>query len=337
MPLTPADLGGDTPLVRFEQLLGASGPAVYAKLESYNPTGSVKDRPAKLLIEEALRDGRIARGDQVIESSSGNFGVALARQCRLHGLDFTCVIDPRTNRGTQQLIRAYGGRLHLVEEPDDATGDWLVARLAAVERMLRGEHAAGKRAWWPNQYASEGNARAHAVGTMHEIWEEIPVHPDVVLVATSTTGTLSGCMTFAAKHGEDTKFVAVDAMGSVLFGGQRGERKLPGFGAGILPKIAKDVRPDAVLRVTDLECVIGCRVLAATEAYLAGASGGGAVSALWSLDLAPHQTVCLILHDGGERYLDTVYDDAWVRDELGCSPEELADLVTTRIPKDHGS
>lgn len=328
-----ADLGGQTPLVRFDAILGPGGPTVYAKLEAFNPSGSAKDRTARFLIERALEDGRLAPGARVVESSSGNFGVAMAQQCRLRGLDFTCVVDPRTNPHTLKLIAAYGGEVHLVEEPDPETGDWLAARLSTVHRILESARDRGETVWWPNQYANLDSPRVHALHTMREIMEALPVTPDVMLVATSTTGTLGGCIQYARERGVATEFMAVDAEGSVLFGGSRGVRKLPGFGAGTVPRLSDGVDPDRVLRVSDLDCVVGCRVLAETEGYLAGASGGGVVSALAALDLPPGKTACVILADGGERYLDTVYNDEWVEDELGCGPRELRALIEARVRK----
>ena len=322
------DLVGRTPLIELDRLF-SGGPRVFAKLECRNPAGSAKDRPAAAVLKDALATGAIRPGDTVVESSSGNFGVALAQQARWHGLRFVCVVDPRTNDATRRLIEAYGGEVHTVTRPDPDTGDWLVARILAVQQLVE----SNPRAWWPNQYANTLNAAAHRDGTMAEILDDLGHAPTALYVATSSTGTLVGCTEGLRRHGHDTRVVAVDAWGSVLFAGARGDRKLPGFGAGTVPALAALARPDALTRVSDLDCVVGCRRLVAREALLMGASAGGVVSAL-ALDLAEHRAdyraedeVVLIFHDGGERYLDTVYDDDWVASELGVSSEQLLALI----------
>lgn len=319
------DLVGDTPLVRLTRLFGRGGPTVVAKLEAANPGGSAKDRPARAMVEDGLRRGVIKPGGTLVESSSGNLGVALAQLARWHGLSFICVVDPRTSITTARLIEAYGGRLHRISSPDAATGDWLTARQDAVRALV--DQIDG--AWTSNQYANPLNPRAHAQGTMREIAEALDHDLSAVVVATSTTGTLSGCQTYLRSQGSQAQVVAVDVVGSVLFGGTRSERVLPGLGAGVLPPLAAGVRPDRLVRVTDLDCVVGCRRLVEREALLAGASGGGVVSAVGAIaaQFGPRDTIAVVLHDGGERYLDSVYDDQWVADNLHCSPERLRQLV----------
>lgn len=323
-----SDLVGDTPLVRLRRLHEGRGPRVYVKLESANPGGSAKDRPAARMIQDALARGVIAPGDTIVESSSGNLGVALAQLARWHGLQFVCVVDPRINATNARLITAYGGRLHRVTEPDPLTGDWLAARQAAVRTLL----AELPGAWSCDQYANPLNPAAHGEGTAREIVAALGSAPTALFVATSTTGTLSGCQGWLRAQGHGTRVVAVDAVGSVLFEGTRGPRLLPGFGAGTVPPLARDLVPDQLVRVDDLDCVVGCRRLVRTEALLAGASGGGVVSALDRCldDYGPHDDVVLILHDSGARYLDTVYDDAWVAEQLHCPPDELELLVAQR-------
>lgn len=316
-------LVGGTPLVRLRRLFGAGGPRIFAKLESFNPGGSAKDRPAAAMLEAALRSGDLRPGDTVIESSSGNLGVALAQMCGWHGLQFVCVVDPRANRQTLQEIQAYGGRLHMLEEPDAETGDWLVARRRAVDDLLTRTPGA----WTPDQYSNVLNPASHAEGTMNEVVQALGGPPAALFVATSTTGTLQGCQQHLRSLGATTRVYAVDAEGSVLFGGAAGERLLPGFGAGVVPALAATAAPDGVLRVDDVDCVVGCRRLVRSESLLAGASAGGVVTAA-SGELhrfTPEDDVVLVLHDGGARYLDTVYDDDWVTANLGYQALALVD------------
>ena len=324
-----AHLVGGTPLVRLRRLESArpGSPRLFAKLEAANPGGSAKDRPAQRMLERAWSAGVIAPGTTIVESSSGNLGVALAQQARARGLRFVCVIDPRTPATTRRLIQAYGGRLHLVDHPDPRTGDWLTARLEAVRALLREL----PDAWWPNQYASPDNAAAHADGTIREIVDALAGDVAAILLATSSTGTLVGATDHVRSHGLDTRIYAVDAEGSVLFGGQRGVRELPGLGAGVVPPLAARARPDEVFRVSDLDCVVGCRRLVDREALLMGASSGGVMLAMERVlgRFGPDDNVVAVCHDGGERYLDTVYSDEWVLDRLACDPARLAELVAS--------
>lgn len=319
------DLVGDTPLLRLHRLHPGPGPRIFAKLEAFNPGGSAKDRPARAMIEQAFSEGRIRAGGTVVESSSGNLGVALAQLCNWYGLNFVCVVDPRTNRQTLREIQAYGARIQLVREPDEVSGDWLQARRRAVSDLL----AAIPGSWSPNQYANRLNPASHARGTMREIIDALGHAPAGLLVATSTTGTLQGCQQQLRSIGASTVTIAVDAVGSVLFGGEPGERVLPGFGAGIVPELARDAAPSLVERVDDIDCVVGCRRLARSESLLAGASGGGVVTALQRqlARFGDGDDVVVILHDGGARYLETVYDDEWVLSTLGCRPDTLMERI----------
>ncbi len=326
-----AELVGDTPLVELRRLFAQPAhPRVLAKLEGHNPGGSAKDRPAAAMIAAALRDGSLHPGATIVESSSGNLGVSLAQQARWHQLRFVCVVDPRINRTTRQLIEAYGGEVVCVERPDPATGDWLAARIATVQRLI--SEIPG--AYWPNQYANPANPRAHADGTMREIAEAMSGDLDALYVATSTTGTVRGCLDYVAAHRLPTRVVAVDAVGSCLFGGATGVRLLPGYGAGVESALAATTTPDAVVRIEDIDAVKGCRQLVESEGLLAGASGGAVVSALladaWRY--GADDTVAIVLHDGGEAYLDTVYDDDWVCATFGCDPADLHPERTATAP-----
>lgn len=312
---------GGTPLVRLEKLFPSSDIEILAKLETLNPGGSTKDRPALAMVRRALADGAIKPGGTIVESSSGNLGVALARVCSAHGLRFVCVVDARTNRSTVAAIRALGGEVSLVTEPDPATGDFLTARLSRVQELLVQIPSAVNL----HQYGNPANPAAHRDGTMREIAETLSGDLDMLMAAVSTTGTLSGCVQHIHEQGMRTRTVAVDAVGSVLFGGTPGRRPLPGMGAGVATPISETLTPDQVIRVEAAECVIGARLLARAEGILAGASTGGIVHALGMLvpQLAPGTRVAFVAHDSGIPYLDTVYDDDWVAAELGTSREDI--------------
>lgn len=323
----PGILGaiGNTPLVALRRLCPEGPVNVFAKMERANPGGSIKDRPAAAILQTALQDGRLVPGGTVIESSSGNMGVGLAQACRVLGLRFICVCDIRADPTKLTMMRVLGADVHIIREPDPLTGDMLTARLHEVQRLLD-QHPG---AFWPDQYASSGNPRAHRDGTMSEIDKALEGDVAQVIVATSTAGTLAGCADFVEAHRRNTTIVGVDAVGSVLWGGRRGERRLPGMGSGIETVHSGRRRADRLVRVTELDCVAGCLLLATSEAIVAGASSGGVVAALAATCPRPdvEENVVLILPDGGDGYLNTIYDQSWVRRELGHSPTRVAERV----------
>lgn len=308
---------GTTPLVRLEGFGGTSSGgakmSVWGKLESFNPGGSAKDRTAHALVRAAEEKGLLKKGTKVVESSSGNLGVALAREAAVGGWEFHCVVDPRTNAATLSMISALGGILHPVDEPDPETGDWLVARRKLVAE-LKGELGALNL----DQYSNTAAFDAHDRGTIAEIVDELGRAPDVLVVAVSTTGTIGGCMRHIRAHGYDTSVVAVDAEGSVLFGGERGPRLLPGYGAGVAPDLSREVHPDRVIRVQATEAVRAARKLAVSAGFVPGASGGAVAHAVEQLaGEGASGDVVAIFHDDGRAYLDTVYNDQWVKENLG--------------------
>jgi len=313
------DLVGSTPLVRLGRLSPREDVRLLAKLEMANPGGSAKDRSAEAMLSAALANGDIEPGGTIIESSSGNLAMALARMCVLHDLHFECVVDPKASPATLGLVEALGGRVHRVDEPDPDTGDYLIARVQRVQELLAERPGALNL----DQYSNPAPVRAHADGTMAEICAEVV--PDVVLVATSTTGTIGGCLTWVREHDLPTLVMAVDLEGSVLFGGARGERRIGGFGAGLVPALSEGVEPHRVVRVSDVDCVAGARLLTRTEGIVPGGSGGGVVAATMRLlpELPADAVAVLVLHDGGLAYADTVYSDEWVTDQLGVDAERL--------------
>lgn len=306
---------GDTPLIVLSRLLPSAAFRLYAKLESFNPGGSIKDRPALVILEEAFRCGEIKSGTVVIESSSGNMGIGLAQACRYYGLRFICVVDPKTSAQNLRVLRAYGAEVDLVSEPDPVSGEFLQARLNRVQILIHEIDGA----FWPNQYANQHNPGAHYRMTMREVATALAGKIDVLFVATSTCGTIRGCAEYVRDHGLSTRVIAVDALGSLIFSNQRAKRMIPGLGAGMRPPLCEPALIDDVVLVSDLECVVGCRQLVARESILAGGSSGAVVAALERLqDTIPEGANCvLIFPDRGERYLDTVYDDEWVREHLG--------------------
>jgi cysteine synthase A len=305
---------GNTPLVRLNRIIKDLHFKLYAKLEALNPGGSTKDRPAVSIIKRSLETDAIKPETVVIESSSGNMGIGLAQACSYYGLRFICVVDPKTTQQNIRLLKAYGAEVDLVEEPDPTTGEFLQARINRVQYLLE----TIENSFCPNQYANLYNPIAHHQ-TMREIASVLHGEVDYLFCATSTCGTLRGCAEYIRDHHMLTKIFAVDAVGSIIFGGSRTKRLIPGHGAAVVPKLFQPHLADEYIHITDLDCVVGCRRLAREEAILAGGSSGGVLMAIEHLkDRIPPDANCVaIFPDRGERYLDTIYSDAWVEDHFG--------------------
>jgi 2,3-diaminopropionate biosynthesis protein SbnA len=307
------DAIGATPLVALDRLFARPGVEVLAKLELMNPGGSMKDRSARYIVAGGVADGSIPPGSRLVESSSGNFGVAVAMAARLHGLGFTCVVDPHASAANVTIMRGLGADVEVVDEPD-AAGGYLHTRLARVHEIL----ATTADAVWINQYANDRNWLAHYHGAGGELVDQLLIPPTHLVGAVSTTGSLLGCARRLREWCDPLEVVAADAVGSVIFGGVGGEttprRELPGLGSSRVPELHSPAEIDRVEHVDDATAAEACRELLATEAIFAGGSTGAVVTAVRRLvdDVVPPARIVAIFPDRGDRYLDRVYDDAWL-------------------------
>lgn len=309
------------------------GHSLYLKCEGFNFAGSIKLKAATEMVEAAEREGRLRPGSILIESSSGNLGVALSMIAASKGYQFLCVTDSRCNLTTRRLIEALGSQVHVVVEPS-ATGGLLGARLDVV-RSLCAEDA---RYVWLNQYTNPAAWRAHYRTTAPAIVRQFP-QLDVLFVGAGTTGTLMGCARWFREWHRPVHIVAVDSIGSVTFGGTPGRRMIPGLGSGVRPPLLDESLVDEVVLVEEVDTVGACHRLA-RAGYLFGGSTGTVVSgaADW-LDRndAHGLTAVAIAPDLGERYLDTVYQTNWLLgvygDEVLRSDELTAELCgPTPVP-----
>jgi N-(2-amino-2-carboxyethyl)-L-glutamate synthase len=305
---------GNTPLIKLSKIFPGAHFQLFAKLEMFNPGGSVKDRPAVNMLKQALERGDITPGSTVIESSSGNLGIGLAQASVILGLHFICVVDPKTTQQNLNILKAYGAKVELVTEPDPVTGDFLPARISRVKSLI----AAIPNSFWLNQYVNLNNAEAHHQ-TMHEIVRDLNGELDYMFCTTGTCGTLRGCSEYIKANNLNTKIIAVDAKGSVIFGDKRAKRLIPGHGAAQVPALLEPGMESEFLHVTDRDCIIGCYRLLSREAILAGGSAGGAISAIEKKapEIPANANCAVILCDRGERYLDTIYSENWVRKNFG--------------------
>jgi cysteine synthase A len=296
------------------------GCSLFLKCEGFNFAGSIKLKPANEMVEAAEREGLLTPESVLVESSSGNLGVALAVIAASKGLRFLCVTDSRCNLSTRRLMETMGSQVHVIAEPD-AQGGFLGARIEYVRALC----ASDERYVWLNQYANPGNWRAHYRTTAPAIARQFP-GLDVLFVGAGTTGTLMGCARHFREWHPRVRVVAVDSVGSVNFGGPPGRRMIPGLGASVAPPLLDTSYVDEVVLVEEADTIRACHRLA-TNGFLFGGSTGTVVSGAMGW-LATHDgcelTAVGIAPDLGERYLDTVYQTNWLEDLYG------ADLVGPR-------
>lgn len=304
---------GNTPLIHLRRVLGHTRFRLFAKLEALNPGGSMKDRAALSILNGGIEGGKIGPGTVIVESSSGNMGIGLAQACAYLGLRFICVVDRKTTQQNISILRAYGAEVDLVTQPDPRTGEYLQARIDRVQALL----ALHEDSFWPNQYANLFNPLAHHT-TAREIVGALEGKLDYLFCSVSTCGTLKGCAEYLRANNVKTRIIAVDAIGSVIYGGERARRLIPGHGAAVRPKLFDAELADRYVLVSDADCVSGCRHLVRREAILAGGSSGGLITAVASLqDEIPDGANCVVvMPDRGERYLDTIYSDSWVEENF---------------------
>jgi N-(2-amino-2-carboxyethyl)-L-glutamate synthase len=301
----------------YVDLLGIFGQSLFLKCEGFNFAGSIKVKAATEMVEAAERDGTLTPGSVIVESSSGNLGVALSMIAASRGYRFVCVTDSRCNRATRSLMEALGSEVHVIpDSAADEPGGLLGARIDYV----RGLCDSDDRYVWLNQYRNPSNWQAHYKTTAQEIVRQFP-RLDVLFIGAGTTGTLMGCARYLREWHRPVRIVAVDAAGSVTFGGTPGRRMIPGLGTSVRPALLDESYVDEVVHVEEPDTIRACHRLA-RRGFLFGGSTGTVVSGAvrW---LAEHGTRELtsvaIAPDLGERYLDTIYQPDWVQE---CYPEE---------------
>lgn len=292
------------------------GRSLLLKCEGFNFAGSIKLKAASEMVASAERDGSLTADSVLVESSSGNLGVALSMIAASKGYRFVCVTDSRCNLATRLMMEALGGEVHMVAG-HEANGGFLGARLDHVRRLC----ASDDRYVWLSQYSNPANWRAHYRTTAPEIARSFP-QLDVLFVGAGTTGTLMGCARYFRAWHRPVRIVAVDSVGSVAFGGAPGRRMIPGLGMSMRPPLLDESYVNEVVRVEEADTIRTCRRLA-RRGFLFGGSTGTVVSGAISW-LARHGardlTAVAVAPDLGERYLDTVYQDNWVQDLYGDDP-----------------
>ena len=290
---------GRTALVRINRL-GSAKATILAKLESFNPCGSVKDRIALSMIEAAEEKGLIKADTVIIEPTSGNTGIGLACVCAAKGYRLVLTMPESMSIERRKLLRLFGAEVVLTAAELGMTG--------AVEKaeQLVAENPNG---FMPQQFNNPANPQIHRETTAREIWMDSGGKVDIFVAGVGTGGTFTGCSEALRQHNKDLKAVAVEPDGSpVLSGGRPGVHKIQGIGAGFVPEVLNTDIIDEIIRVSNSDAVETARQLAAKEGILAGISSGAAMWAAMQLSLRVEnegKTIVVIFPDTGERYIST--------------------------------
>ena len=299
---TITELIGNTPLLRVNNYAAAEklGCAPLAKLEYFNPTGSVKDRAALYMVLDAERRGVLKPGATIVEPTSGNTGVGLAFVCSTRGYKLLLTMPETMSRERMSLLKAYGAQLVLTPGADGMAGS--IAKAQELCDTIEG-------AVILQQFENKANPEAHYCTTAEEIWRDTDGAVDVFVACVGTGGTISGTAKRLKELNSAIKVVGVEPASSpVLTGGKKGAHKIQGIGAGFIPAIYDATVVDEVVRVTDEDAMRAAKQLAATEGVLVGFSSGAALSAATNLVRRggyEKKNVVVLLPDGGERYLST--------------------------------
>lgn len=299
---------GNTPIVKLNYLPEPLGAQVYIKLEGLNPGGSMKDRTALYIINQAEESGQLKPGGTIVESSSGNLAIGLALVARQKGYKLICVVDPKISPVNLSIIQAYGAETVMVDQADEY-GNFLKARIDKVKALVE-----QLGAFWPNQYNNPSNPEAHRQTTSREIYEAFGKDLHWAVIPAGTCGLITGCSLGLKEHIPHIKMMVVDAVGSVTFGMPPGVRYQIGIGSAIVPGNMRRHLYDEIIHVSDAEAFSTTRRLVKEEGLLVGGSGGAAVFAALKLAqrLPATEKVLAILPDRGDRYYNTIFSDAWL-------------------------
>jgi 2,3-diaminopropionate biosynthesis protein SbnA len=328
---------GMVPIVRLNQLSKlCQQHDFYLKLESCNPGGSIKEKNAVYLVKNAEKQGLLAPGGTIVESSSGNFGIALAIVGAARGYRVIIVVDAKTSPIMRRMLQAYGAEL--VDVPlsaADSHGSMQVARMQKASELA--SQISG--AWYPCQHKNPHNPDAHEFFTAREIEIAFNGAPDVIVVGVSTAGQLTGISRYFKKHYPATKIVGVDVAGSAIFGTPRHPYKMTGLGLSFAPPNFHPEVLDVAYSVNDRLAFSVCHILARKEGLLLGGSTGAIVTGALAYGgrSNSHQRMLLLNPDRGDRYLETIYNPTWLEEQgidLLQEPELTATIsLLSPVPK----
>ncbi|MCJ8496895.1 pyridoxal-phosphate dependent enzyme [Chryseobacterium salipaludis] len=313
---------GNTPLVKLNKVLGDDFPAlVLAKVETFNPGNSVKDRMAVKMVEDAEKDGRLKPGGTIIEGTSGNTGMGLALAAIVKGYKCIFVTNSKQSKEKCDILRAVGAEVIVCPTdvtPDDPQSYYSVSRRLAEET---------ENSWYVNQYDNLSNRLAHYESTAPEIWAQTEGKLTHFVAGAGTGGTVTGCGRFFKEKNENIKIIGVDTYGSILKEYHETGEFIPanaysyiteGIGEDIIPENYDMAVIDHFEKVTDKDGAVYARKLAKEEGIFCGYSAGSAIAALVQMkdQFTKDDIIVVLLHDHGSRYVAKVYNDDWMK-EMG--------------------
>ena len=292
---------GNTPLVQLNQLTQGLPARVAVKLEFFNPAGSVKDRIAIAMVEDAEKAGKIKAGSTIVEATSGNTGIGLAMVCAAKGYKLVIVMPESMSKERRMLLRAYGAELILTPAAEGMNG-----AIAKAEELVKNHPDTH---FMPRQFDNPANPEIHRQTTAEEIWRDTDGKVDIFLAGAGTGGTLTGVGEVLKARNPNVQIYAVEPANSpVLSGGEKGAHAIQGLGAGFVPSILNTSVYGSVITVTNEDALATARALAEKEGILAGISSGAAAWAALELAKKPENAgklIVTVLPDFGERYLST--------------------------------
>ncbi|OAZ02806.1 pyridoxal-phosphate dependent enzyme [Flavobacterium succinicans] len=331
---------GNTPLVKLNKIVNGVDALVLAKVETFNPGNSVKDRMAIKMIEDAEVDGRLQPGGTIIEGTSGNTGMGLALVAIVKGYKLICVISDKQSKEKMDILRAVGAKVVVCPtdvEPTDPRSYYSVSKRLAEETP---------NSWYVNQYDNPSNAVAHYEQTGPEIWEQTDGKITHFVVGVGTGGTISGVAKYLKEKNPNIKIWGIDTYGSVFKKyhetGIFDENEIysyitEGIGEDILPKNVDFSLIDGFTKVTDKDAAVYTRKIALEEGIFVGNSAGAAIKGLLQLKehFKPEDVVVVLFHDSGSRYVGKMFNDDWMR-ERGFLEDEITkaeDVIKDHIDK----
>ena len=312
---------GNTPLIKLNKVLGEDFPAmVLAKVETFNPGNSVKDRMAVKMVEDAEKDGRLKPGGTIIEGTSGNTGMGLALAAIVKGYRCIFVTNTKQSKEKADVLKALGAEVVICPTdvaPDDPKSYYSVSRRLAEET---------ENAWYVNQYDNLSNRQAHYEETAPEIWEQTDGRLTHFIVGAGTGGTITGCGMFFKEKNPNIKIIGVDTYGSILKEyHETGELHPENAYTYITEGIGEDIIPenydmsviDHFEKVTDKDGALYARKLAKEEGIFCGFSAGSGIAAIKQLQhqFTKDDIIVVLLHDHGSRYVGKIYNDEWMKEQ----------------------
>lgn len=296
------ELMGNTPLIHFKRIEEKYGlkATILAKVESFNPAGSVKDRVGKMIIEEAEKEGKLLPGGTIIEPTSGNTGIGLASVAAIRGYKLIIVIPDTMSVERRNIIKAYGAEIVLTDGKLGMAG--AISKAEELNKEIPGSIIAG-------QFVNPANPKAHFVSTGPEIWNDTDGNLDVFVAGIGTGGTITGTGEYLKQQKTDIRIVGVEPETSpMITEGKSGAHKIQGIGANFVPEVLNMDVVDEVVTVNNVDCFEMAKEIAKLEGIQVGISAGAAMSAAVKLAKQEefiNKTIVVLLPDGGDRYYST--------------------------------